>query len=383
MKNTRALALCGLFLAVALSASSCGGGKPFSEATDPTPTSGPTALTPSTVEARLLASVQRATNARTARMTMVTTTSGLGTDGDLTLTGTGVIDLANRRGQMTLTTAAAGQSVSFEMRIVDNTVFLDTGDGWVSQTAANSAATDPSTPSNYLAYLQGVSNDARIDGHDVLHGDNTTRYAATLDLRRALTRTPDAARRALVQHAVEEFGITKLPSTVWVDDAGRLRKVEMTIDLSGVAARLDVAPGGHPKIVESMEMFDFGVPVDVVAPKNAAQLASPAAHRAQVDLRNAMTAAKTAYTDTGFYSTDLSQLKAIEPTLDWGGKLTVGVGPDGTDANQVVCLSEAADGVTYALGDVSSEPLAGVYYGRKGCPRVVNATTVAALGSHW
>jgi hypothetical protein len=383
MKNTRAVALSGLFLAVALSAASCGGGKPFSEATGPTPTGAPTAATPTTVQARLLASVQRATNARTARVTIVTTTSGLGTDGDLTLTETGVIDLAHRRGQLTLTSSVAGQSISAEMRIVDNTVYLHSGDGWISQTLANAPATDPSTPANYLDYLQGVSSDARVEGHDVLHDDNTTRYGATIDLQRALTRIPDAARRALVKHALDEFGITKLPSTVWVDDAGRLRKVEMAIDLSGVAARLEAVPGSHPKIVESMEMFDFGVPVNVVAPTGATPLASAAAHRAQVDLRNALTAAKTAYTDTGVYSVDLSQLKEIEPTLDWGGKLTVGVGPNGSDANQVVCLSEAADGVTYALGDVSSEPSAGIYYGRNGCPRVVNATTVAALGSHW
>ncbi len=383
MKKTRAFVFSGLVLSVALSAASCGGGKPFSGATGPTPTSAPAALTTSTVQARLLASVQRATAARTARMTMVTTTSGLGTDGDLTLSETGVIDLTNRRGQMTLTSSGAGQSISAQMRIVGNTVYVDTGDGWVSQTAANAPATDPSTPANYLDYLQGVSGDAHIEGHDVLHDDNTTRYAATLDLRRALTRIPDAGRRALVKHALEQFGITKIPATVSVDDAGRLRKVEMTIDLSGVAARLEAVPGSHPKIVESMELFDFGVPVNVVAPTGASPLASAAAHRAQVDLRNAFTAVKTAFTDTGVYSANLGQLKEIEPTLDWGGKLTVAVGPSGGDANQVVCLSEAADGVSYALGDVVTGPRAGTYYGRRGCPHVLNATTMSALDSHW
>ena len=131
---------------------------------------------------------------RPRRVTIVMTTSGLGTDGDLTLTETGVIDLANRRGQLTLTSSVAGQSISAEMRIVDNTVYLDAGDGWVSQTSANAPATDPSTPANYLDYLQGVSSDARRRGprrparrqHDALRGDDRPPTARC-------TRIPDAA----------------------------------------------------------------------------------------------------------------------------------------------------------------------------------------------
>ena len=49
---------------------------------------------------------------------------------------------------------------------------------------------------------------------------------------------------------------------------------------------------------------------------------------AQSDLRNGLTAEKTFYTDTQSYSTDTTTagLKGIEPSLDWGGKLTVAVG---------------------------------------------------------
>jgi hypothetical protein len=155
----------------------------------------------------------------------------------------------------------------------------------------------------------------------------------------------------------------------------------MTIDLGGVAAHLPRV--SHPQMIESVEFFDFGVPVDVVGAVGAAPGLSPAAHRAQVDLRNALTAAKTGYVDTGTYAADPAQLKAIEPTLDWGGKLKVNVGPVGLHAGQVVCLSEDADGIEFALGDVAGGPLTGVYYGRRGCPRVVDATTMATLGSRW
>ena len=47
---------------------------------------------------------------------------------------------------------------------------------------------------------------------------------------------------------------------------------------------------------------------------------------AQSDLRNGLTAEKTNYTDAQTYSAVAATMKAIEPSLDWGGKLTVVVG---------------------------------------------------------
>jgi hypothetical protein len=265
--------------------------------------------------------------------------------------------------------------------MVDGIVYVDTGDGWISQPVATASSTDTPVASDYLEYLQGVSSDARVEGHETLHGANTTRYAATLDLARALTRIHDAARRAIVRHALDQFGIAKVPARVWIDDAGRLRKLTMSMDLSGVAARRGAAPGSHPRIVESMELFDFGVPVDVQAPADATPAISAPVHQAQSDLRNALTAEKTEYTDSQTYTADLSRLKEIEPALDWGGKLSVAVGSERGAADQALCLSETADGVAYAIGDVASGPRAGTYLGRRGCPHVVNGVTVAAVGA--
>jgi len=109
---------------------------------------------------------------------------------------------------------------------------------------------------------------------------------------------------------------------------------------------------------------------------------------AQSDLRNGLTAEKTTYTDTQVYDATAANMKAIEPSLDWGGKLTVVVGdttvpPDG----QTVCLSEASkSGKVFQLADVAAGANAGTYYGKSaaGCP--ANDTTGAnlkALGSSW
>src|SRR5437016_13323556 len=49
---------------------------------------------------------------------------------------------------------------------------------------------------------------------------------------------------------------------------------------------------------------------------------------AQSDLRNGLTAEKTVYTDTQNYDTTVANLKAVESSLDWGGKLTMTISAD-------------------------------------------------------
>ena len=109
------------------------------------------------------------------------------------------------------------------------------------------------------------------------------------------------------------------------------------------------------------------------------------ARAAQADLRNALTAEKTYYTDSQVYDATPADMKAIEPSLDWGGRLQVVVGDaTGPGDHGVVCLAEkSANGTTYALADVSAGRLAGTYYGTTGCPVQVTPVNVAALGTSW
>jgi len=110
---------------------------------------------------------------------------------------------------------------------------------------------------------------------------------------------------------------------------------------------------------------------------------------ARSDLRNALTAEKTYYTDNQAYTDKVSDLKAIEPSLDWGGKLKVVVG----DAiysgdNATVCLSEAATSgtPTFELADVSAGAKAGTFYGKlaAGCPaNDGSGTNLNALDASW
>ena len=106
---------------------------------------------------------------------------------------------------------------------------------------------------------------------------------------------------------------------------------------------------------------------------------------AQSDLRNGLTAEKTVYTDNQAYDATAANMKAIESSLDWGGKLTVVVG-DAVNAGDkgVVCLSEASkSGKTFAIGDVAAGGSAGTYYGKVACPAAPTPANVAALGTSW
>jgi len=103
---------------------------------------------------------------------------------------------------------------------------------------------------------------------------------------------------------------------------------------------------------------------------------------AQSDLRNGLTAEKTFYTDSEEYSADTAaagDLDSIEPSLDWGGDLTVTVGDvvAANDDNAVVCLSQTSkSGTAFSLADIAVGANAGTYYNRGAC-----STTVATVSA--
>ena len=106
---------------------------------------------------------------------------------------------------------------------------------------------------------------------------------------------------------------------------------------------------------------------------------------AQSDLRNGLTAEKTVYTDSQAYDATATNMKSVESSLDWGGKLTVVVGDAVTTGdNGVVCLETTSkSGTVFSLGDVASGSNAGTYFGKAACPATPTPANVSALGSSW
>ena len=106
---------------------------------------------------------------------------------------------------------------------------------------------------------------------------------------------------------------------------------------------------------------------------------------AKSNLRNGLTAEKTAYTDNQAYINDVTAtgLLGIEPSLKWvagapaAGTTQVGVSLGNVNAgdNNVVCLqTPSKSGTTFSIADVAIGASAGTYYNKGAC-----STTVATV----
>lgn len=377
MTTKRGPVIAGLVL-FALAIAGCGG-QQF-----PT-TAGGTSSPPVTARARLLAAVTRTTEAKTAKLAIDMSMSGTGNAGSVHVSGSGAMDLTRRRIEMKMASAGA-TPLSVEMRLVDGTVYLNTGTGWTSQSATSTGPTTP-MPTNYLEYLRGIGSTVRVEGTEAVRGVYTTRYGTTVDLGRAAAHAGTPEQKAALQKLLGQIHFPAIPLTAWIDDAGRLRRMRMVMDLGSVTQKLGAPAGVDLKIDMTFELYDFGAPVSVTAPAGAVPYvapvdATPLVRAAEVDLRNALTAEKVAFIDGQEYSADVSVLRQIEPSLDWGGKVTVVVGSGSGGPNSVVCVSEhASSSTTPAIADVGSGPHASTYFGLHGCPVRVTDVTVSRLGA--
>jgi type IV pilus assembly protein PilA len=93
----------------------------------------------------------------------------------------------------------------------------------------------------------------------------------------------------------------------------------------------------------------------------------------QSNLRNALTAEKTFYTDSQAYSQDATSLKDIEPSLSFvtssadlvaGGKtVLVQTGTANGTTEAMICLTaKSASGTTFGLKDIAVGTNAGTYF---------------------
>ena len=135
----------------------------------------------------------------------------------------------------------------------------------------------------------------------------TTRYRATIDLARAAARTTtSAAQNAVADRRRSRCSATSdIPVTVWIDDLGRLRKMQLTMDL-GRVPRPSSAPRrrSHPKIrrdVRALRLRGAGRRAGTAPARRARSRDRAGPGATQSDLRNALTAEKTVYTDNQTY----------------------------------------------------------------------------------
>jgi hypothetical protein len=111
-------------------------------------------------------------------------------------------------------------------------------------------------PTAALDQLRGAGEVAEI-GTEEVRGVTTTRFHAVVDLHDAIAAAPEDQREALEQ--LLEQAETLLDSSVvevdvWIDAEGRPARMTQLTELAG----------GHTTV--TMELFDWGVPVDLTPP---------------------------------------------------------------------------------------------------------------------
>jgi hypothetical protein len=112
--------------------------------------------------------------------------------------------------------------------------------------------------------LRGMAGDVTEAGTDDVRGVETTHYTLTIDPKKAVAQAPRKLRAAM-REELRLLGGALIPTEAWVDEQGRLRRLQMTYDMSNA---LGASGGGAlpPTGTLEMEMFDFGAAVDVQRP---------------------------------------------------------------------------------------------------------------------
>lgn len=120
-----------------------------------------------------------------------------------------------------------------------------------------------SDPSQALAYLRAASKDIEEVGTEQVRGVETTRYRMTVELARVAAAAPAEQREALraqLEQLRERTGIDEVPTEVWIDEDGLVRRQMLTY------RNMQVAPGQKGDMSLTIELYDFGVEVDVEPP---------------------------------------------------------------------------------------------------------------------
>jgi hypothetical protein len=119
-----------------------------------------------------------------------------------------------------------------------------------------------SDPSAFLDFLR-AAGDLRALGEEEVRGVRTTHYLARIDLRTFAAKLPAKQREQLasalaqLEQLTQNGQLTPLVDA-WVDSEGLLRRFEMSFAVPAAGASADVSM--------TMDLHDFGAPVDVRAP---------------------------------------------------------------------------------------------------------------------
>lgn len=110
----------------------------------------------------------------------------------------------------------------------------------------------PENPLDQLSYLRSVSSKITKDGTETVDGAKTTHYRAQIDLNRQKTEAAGRLAKVLGSH--------NLPVQVWIDEQGRLRKMQVEEKIH------QPTTGASVTVSMQLRLSDFGTRVSVQPP---------------------------------------------------------------------------------------------------------------------
>jgi hypothetical protein len=221
----------------------------------------------------------RAQAQRSARVSMVITTSFAGRSFDLT--GGGAEDFANHASSFSfdlgsmlrsLGSVPSGVPTSFDFVFKGTFAYLKAPPGsniaqgktWLKidtkqLVGASGGSSFSSDPTKFFDALKGVSGTVTKTGTETVHGENTTIYSASIDINRALSQAAPDQRDAL-RAQLKQFGTATIPVKVWLGDDNLIRRESFEVSVAGGSAKTTI------------EFYDYGKPVTVSIPSESETL---------------------------------------------------------------------------------------------------------------
>jgi hypothetical protein len=274
IRKSNALAIVGLAGILELAACGGSGGAPSTHGHGK-PALGGTGAGSKAVSAAYSATTKERT--AKARFAVQAHQGSGGSQANIHVRGSGVLDFAHKDERLKLQTPAGGTA---QVRRVGSSLYeklpaqargqIPGHKPWIKldlnkltkkqygATLAQLRAGSANDPAQILGYLRGVSPKVRKVGTTAIRGTKTTHYKASVDLDKAAARKGPDAQQA-TKKLEQKIGTHTLPVQVWLDQQGRVRQVRMALPIPTDGS-------GSSKVSVTTDLYDYGTPVNIKAP---------------------------------------------------------------------------------------------------------------------
>ena len=207
----------------------------------------------------LVKAAEKTADAGAARFEFTADLSAAGQS--FSFSGDGVIDSATQRGEMNIDMGEIGEAAGQDpegwkgRQVIDGLVFymnipainqsLGNDKDWIKvdqEALSKMQGVDVSQfqqfnsndPGQMLQYLRAVSGDIKEVGDEEIDGRNTTKYTATVDLKKFPSAVPpeerDRAQQSIDALLEQTGGKSEIPTEVWIDDEDLVRRQKLDFD---------------------------------------------------------------------------------------------------------------------------------------------------------